>query len=225
MAYIYQIQNDINGKIYIGETEYSIEKRFKEHCADAFRERNEKRPLYAAMRKYGIEHFHINLIEETDTPDEREIYWIEHKQTFKYGYNATKGGEGKRYIDYEEVVAVYNKVQNCKQTARLLNISVYSVYDILNDNNILIKPSQEINKENYSKMVALFEVTNKKKPLKVFSSAKEAARYLIQKEFTKSQNVNGISAHIGQVCNKKRNSAYGYYWEFLDSTPAIENKI
>ena len=28
MAYIYQIVNDINGKIYVGKTEFSIEKRF-----------------------------------------------------------------------------------------------------------------------------------------------------------------------------------------------------
>ena len=95
MAYIYQITNDINGKIYIGKTEFSLEKRFKEHCQDAFRERCEKRPLYAAMRKYGIEHFHIELLEETDNPEERETFWIEEKQSFKFGYNATLGGDGK----------------------------------------------------------------------------------------------------------------------------------
>lgn len=95
MAYIYQIINDINNKIYIGKTEFSIDKRFKEHCSDAFKERNEKRPLYSAMRKYGIEHFHIELIEETDNPEEREKYWIEQKQSFKNGYNATLGGDGK----------------------------------------------------------------------------------------------------------------------------------
>lgn len=27
MAYIYKITNDVNGKIYIGKTEFSIEKR------------------------------------------------------------------------------------------------------------------------------------------------------------------------------------------------------
>ena len=69
MAYIYQITNDVNQKIYIGKTENSIEKRFKEHCWDASRERNEKRPLYNAMRKYGVEHFHIELIEETNNPE------------------------------------------------------------------------------------------------------------------------------------------------------------
>ena len=101
MAYIYQITNDVNGKIYIGKTEFSIEKRFKEHCKDAFRPRNEKRPLYTAMRKYGINHFHIELLEETENPEEREKFWIEEKRSFKNGYNATLGGDGKKYIDYD----------------------------------------------------------------------------------------------------------------------------
>lgn len=47
------------------------------------------------MRKYGIEHFHIELLEETDDPNEREVYWIEKKRSFKDGYNATIGGDGK----------------------------------------------------------------------------------------------------------------------------------
>ena len=105
MAYIYQITNQVNGKIYVGKTEFSIEKRFKEHCDDAYREAKEKRPLYAAMRKYGIENFHIELLEETDNPEERETYWIEQKQSFKNGYNATMGGDGRRYIDYDLVIA------------------------------------------------------------------------------------------------------------------------
>lgn len=37
MSYIYKITNKINKKLYIGKTEFSIEKRFKEHCSDAFR--------------------------------------------------------------------------------------------------------------------------------------------------------------------------------------------
>ena len=45
------------------------------------------------MRKYGIEHFHIELIEETDNPKEREVFWIENKRSFKNGYNSTEGGQ------------------------------------------------------------------------------------------------------------------------------------
>ena len=84
MAYIYQIRNNINGKIYIGKTESSIEKRFQEHCRDS-RKENINRPLYAAMRKYGIEHFRISLLEETDNPlkDDIKSYCRGARCTFK----------------------------------------------------------------------------------------------------------------------------------------------
>lgn len=49
MAYIYKITNDINDKVYIGKTEFAIEKRFKEHCQDALKAKSDNRPLYSAM--------------------------------------------------------------------------------------------------------------------------------------------------------------------------------
>lgn len=63
MAYIYIIENDINDKKYIGKTAFSIEKRWAEHCRDCKREHLEKRPLYRAMNKYGIQHFKIRELE------------------------------------------------------------------------------------------------------------------------------------------------------------------
>jgi hypothetical protein len=59
------------------------------------------------MRKYGIEHFHISLIEETCQPEERERYWIEYFSSFKNGYNATHGGDGKSYLDYNLIITTY----------------------------------------------------------------------------------------------------------------------
>ena len=58
MSYIYKIINDINDKVYIGQTSYSLETRFKEHLYKV----NLDRPLYRAMRKYGIDNFHIEEI-------------------------------------------------------------------------------------------------------------------------------------------------------------------
>ena len=207
MAYIYQITNDINGKIYIGKTEFSIEKRFKEHCQDAFRDRNEKRPLYSAMRKYGIEHFHIELIEETDNPEEREIYWIEQKRSFKYGYNATLGGAGKRYIDYDLVISTYKEVGNMRKTAEILNIDFSSVFNILHNKNVEIIPTQQV----LSKAVAMIENEEIKK---VFSSAIEAGKYIVEIGVSKADPV-GVKSHIVQVCNGKRKTAYGYKWKYI----------
>ena len=64
---IYCISNKINDNLYIGKTTYpTIEQRFKEHCRDCKKTTFEKRPLYNAMNKYGIENFEISLIEEVE---------------------------------------------------------------------------------------------------------------------------------------------------------------
>ena len=212
MAYIYQIQNDINGKLYVGKTEFSIEKRFKEHCNDAFKEISEKRPLYSAMKKYGIEHFHISLIEETDNPEEREKYWIEYLETFKSGYNATMGGDGKRYIDYDLVVKTYNEVQNRNKTAKLLNISPDSVSNILTIKNIKILPFEEVNRMALSKKVGMYQ---KGDLIKVFSSLTDAGKFLQLNQLTLDKKIGSVVEHISQVCRNKRKSAYGYQWKFL----------
>ena len=211
MAYIYQITNDINGKIYIGKTEFSIEKRFKEHCQDAFRDRNEKRPLYAAMRKYGIEHFHIELIEETDNPEEREVFWIENKRSFKNGYNATVGGDGKKYIDYDLVISSYKEIKSIVDTAKALNISADSVSNILRQNNISIISSSEVNLNKYGKITNMYSLEGEF--LKSFSSTNEAAQYMIDNNLTNCKKTT-IKQHITEVCTGRRNTAAKYKWKY-----------
>ena len=115
MAYIYQITNQINGKIYIGKTERTIQERWREHCEDYLRERCYDRPLYRAMRKYGLSNFTIELLEETDNPEEREIFWIEQKGSFKHGYNATNSKYENNLLQHKElrlILALANLLLN-----------------------------------------------------------------------------------------------------------------
>lgn len=211
MAYIYQIINDINNKIYIGKTEFSIDKRFKEHCSDAFKERNEKRPLYSAMRKYGIEHFHIELIEETDNPEEREKYWIEQKQSFKNGYNATLGGDGKKYLDYDLIIASYKEIKSIKDTAISLGISSDSVSNVLRANNISIITSSEVIQKKYGKVVNMYDLQNTF--LKTFPSVNAAAKYMIENNLTGCK-MTTIKQHITEVCMGKRKTAAKFKWKY-----------
>lgn len=209
MAYIYKITNDVNNKIYIGKTEFSIEKRFKEHCKDAFRERCEKRPLYSAMKKYGINHFHIELVEETNEPEEREKYWIEYFGSFKYGYNATMGGDGKKYLDYDLVVATYNELQEIQATADKLNISRDSVRNILQNNQVKIKNSQEINLNKYGNVINQYDLQGNY--LNTYPSARAAA--IAIKGINHSP---GVISHISDVCKNKRKTAYKFIWRYAD---------
>lgn len=72
MGYIYKITNLINGKEYIGKTSLTIEERFKQHIRDSRRRAFEKRPLYDAINKYGVDNF---IIEEVEQCDEKFIKW------------------------------------------------------------------------------------------------------------------------------------------------------
>lgn len=212
MAYIYQIVNDINGKVYVGKTEFSIEKRFQEHCRDYKKERNEKRPLYAAMRKYGVEHFHISLLEETNNPEERECYWIEQLRSFKNGYNATMGGDGKKYVDYDLVINLYAQYRNQVKVAEILHICEDTVHKILIANKIAVDGRGSYAIKNISKSVV--QLDNNQKIIMIYSNSIEAGK-AIKSQQKLSSEVSTIAGHIRAVCQGKRKTAYKFFWKFI----------
>ena len=211
MAYIYQITNNVNGKIYIGKTERTIQERWREHCKDYLRERCYDRPLYRAMRKYGLSNFTIELLEETDNPEERDIFWIEQKGSFKHGYNATMGGDGKKYIDYDLVVATYKNSGIIKETAKILGICEDTVHKILKQKDISIKPTSEINKEKFSKMVSMYSLNDEY--IRTFISLQEAATYMVENKLTGCKH-STIRTHISEVCRGKRKTTAKFKWKF-----------
>ena len=89
---IYKIENKINGKIYIGKTKYSVNKRICEHiCTNKF-------PIGKALNKYGLESFNVSIIDESQDKEiinEKEKYWIMlYNCISPFGYNLSKDGEG-----------------------------------------------------------------------------------------------------------------------------------
>lgn len=89
--YIYKITNLINGKLYIGQTTKSIEKRFVRHINDAL---NGLDTHFAkAIRKYGKDNFKIELLDDSAKDQEElnqlENYYIHKYNTLQNGYNET----------------------------------------------------------------------------------------------------------------------------------------
>ena len=94
---IYQITNTVNGKIYIGKTVQTIERRFKEHIWVSHRETATQSNTYLhnAIRKYGKEAFIVTELESgfgsEEALNEAEIRYI---SDLSPQYNMTKGGDG-----------------------------------------------------------------------------------------------------------------------------------
>lgn len=91
---IYKATNIINGKSYIGFTG-NFDKRIGGHKTDSEKGKNK---LYKAIRKYGWDNFEWSIIyqsfEREYTLNQMEGYFIEQYDSYKNGYNETKGGEG-----------------------------------------------------------------------------------------------------------------------------------
>lgn len=105
MIGIYKIVNNINGKVYIGQSQ-NIEKRWIDHKSFSKRE---VEVLYRAMRKYGIENFSLEVVEECSIEElsDKERFYIGHYNSYIHaensnGYNMTLGGEGTRGVKIKE---------------------------------------------------------------------------------------------------------------------------
>lgn len=211
MAFIYKITNLKNGKLYIGKTSSSIEERFKVHIRDSKKREEEKRPLYDAFKKYGIENFKIEEIEQVENDEiasQREIYWIDKLRTYIgfrdcNGYNATLGGDSRRLYNYKEIADYYLKIQNEKETAKYFNCDISIVKKACEEHNIKIKSGAEKSKEINAKKVARLD-KDTLEVLEIYNSISDAFKAL-------NKTKNG---KIGQACEENR-ICLGYRWKYI----------
>ena len=94
---IYKIQNKINNKCYIGQSQ-NIEHRIKTHLCLLNNNNHYNIHLQKAWNKYGFASFDISVLKLCDVSelDKYEIEYIEKYDSFINGYNRTKGGDGVR---------------------------------------------------------------------------------------------------------------------------------
>lgn len=143
-GFIYKITNRVNNKVYIGQTHFTVEHRFKQHIKN-FNIEHRKQPLYNAFAKYGIENFVVETIEEVECSklNEREMYWIAYYDSFKNGYNANLGGNGNLYSwtdsQYEEIKSLYLSGFTLKKISELYEVSATTISGILKSLKVKIR--------------------------------------------------------------------------------------
>lgn len=125
MGYIYKVTNNINNKVYIGQTRRTIEIRWKEHIRDSFKpSRSYTSILHSAIRKYGEEAFSIIQLEkcENNLLNNREKYWIEYYDSCNNGYNISHGGAGYLKCNDEEILALWDEGLSAGEIGKELNL-------------------------------------------------------------------------------------------------------
>ena len=137
MIGIYKITNLINQKSYIGQA-VDIESRFRQHKTTAYNEKshNYEYPLYRAIRKYGLENFSFEVLEECLRSDlnQKEKYWVAKYDTYFNGYNQTLGGDGGIVAPKEKIIGVITDLKTTdlyhREIAEKWEISIEMVQGI-----------------------------------------------------------------------------------------------
>lgn len=115
MIGIYKIENLINHKIYIGQSN-NLQRREKEHFSTKNRYSSSK--IDKAIIEFGPENFSFEILEECKIEElnDRERYWIQYYDSFNFGYNQTKGGQNtyceRRKLTTEDVITIRKAYAN-----------------------------------------------------------------------------------------------------------------
>lgn len=113
IGYIYQIKNNINNKIYIGQT-IRLEERRRKHFQQLKNNCHINYLLQKDWNKYGEENFSFSYEEFEITKRQDlnpiESEYIKKADSYRNGYNLTMGGDGgdtRSKLNYEQYCLIY----------------------------------------------------------------------------------------------------------------------
>lgn len=220
MPYIYKIENQINHKLYIGKTTYTIKKRWTQHLDNAKREHLKHLAIYAAMRKYGIENFTIEQVEEVTDINQlssREKYWISYYDTYNIGYNETRGGDGALLYDYDTIWELWQAGKTIKEISSIIECNDFVVRTCLTTHNVSTEERKERSAyrqdeghEPYRRKVNQIDISTNE-IIYTYGSVREAAA-----------SIPCDNSYLSKICKDKK-IAYGYQWEYQDNNYVKKN--
>ena len=234
-GYIYIITNDINNKVYIGQTKNTIQIRWNGHKHTSRSVCNML--ISKAIKKYGVEHFAIREIEKIETSNENDLcnilndkermYISEYNSVSPNGYNLSIGGDScygtkstvpiNAYNINKELLYHFDSIEKASNT---LNISYSSISHIINNRTricdthglIIKRASEDITDDDvelflkYNPYITQYDLEGN--ILNKFNSITEAYNYLC--------NIyDGIVIDKEKLHNSisgRRSYAYGFIW-------------
>ena len=228
--YIYCYTNKINNKKYVGQTN-NLKRRKKQHIQDSIHqyaghEVSYNLPFHAAIRKYGIDNFDLEILEIIDTEDWDEVNQLEMKHIqlqqslAPNGYNLTAGGEARKGLNKSKLSeeTINSIIEDLKakvyipDIAEKYKISRSYVSDINNGrclkrlNETYPLQQNRITEDEYYQIIDLIENTN--------YSLREIARYMNRDRDTIRKINNGNQKIVRALYDGdfpiRKNARHGY---------------
>lgn len=216
-GHIYVILNKSNQKEYVGKTYKSINTRYKEHWNDSKKDSNSSRPLYRAFHKYGKDAFEISCLGKypEGVLEKMEIKLIQERDTYKNGYNATLGGDGKRYFEYtdQEVLAIFKKTKDITKTARHFDCCRDTIRGILRSYGISGFANYKAFDGQFLPRPVETMIGKQKITFDSLSNAAEFIKHVNSKDMT----INNIRKSISRAVYGERKSYIKLQWRLVEA--------
>ena len=207
--FIYKATSVTTGKVYIGQSCQTLEKRMSQHLYKATSDYDPNNHFHNAIRKYGFQDFVFQIIEDNiisnEVLNEREIYWIKYYNSYYDGYNSTLGGDAGLRRDDLVVVALFHEGYTTKEICEMTGYSRSTIYDRYKANGLQEENNKRKNEQTRlrcSERVEQYSLDGKY--IKTYESATAAGQEL------------GNQSAISGVCRQEQSalSAYGYLFKY-----------
>ena len=207
--FIYKATSITTGKIYIGQSCQTLEKRMLQHLSRATTNYDPNNHFHNAIRKYGFSDFVFQVIEDNIISDEvlneREKYWIEYYNSYYDGYNSTLGGDVGLRRDDLVIVALFHEGYTTKEICEMTGYNRSTIYNSYKANGLQEENNKRKNEQTRlrcSERVEQYSLDGKY--IKTYESATAAGQEL------------GNQSAISGVCRQEQSalSAYGYLFKY-----------
>jgi group I intron endonuclease len=236
---VYKITCKINSKSYIGQAR-NVKERIKQHLWSSFNpsKKDFDVPFHAALRKYGIENFDLDILEicEADELNDKECYWIKLFGTYVHaenaaGYNATEGGKQsvrrskltpdvlsevyllikENVLTYDEIAAQFELTASTIKKINTGKICYNSAFTYpLRDNKACVNKS--LRKQKFGE----YRYTGTAVEQYNIHTNELLNRYPTALAAARALGDSALNKHIANCCAGRRKTAYGYTWKFVE---------
>lgn len=240
---VYKVISPSN-KVYIGITAEELSTRKYKHNYVAKKYNNCK--FHRCIRKYGIDNLKWVVLKtglSQNLAIKYEMYYIKKYNSYKVGYNSTKGGEGAfgykwnrdRFDDIHKIRIdkFYNNVEWKRKQSEITKTYLKNnpnvrpgkyLIEYMNKNRHVIEP---IRLDSIRSVEARTKncISNGGKPFNVYDFVEKRyiGTWLIQADCAKELNIT--SSKISACLNYKRNIHKKYIFKYTDDTSVINTEF